>query len=92
MSYRKAKVVQAVDDVDHWTLATFDKVHGLEERWGGDAVLQGPVVEVLQVTHGLERYLGVRLEFDGRHASRAAELVQQSAGERAQGLQASFVS
>jgi len=50
-TYNKAKLVEAVDDVQQRSLATFIEVRSLEQRCCWDSVRLGSIVEVLDVSH-----------------------------------------
>jgi len=71
-------MVEAVDDVEQRSLATFEQVWSLEERRSRNAVRLGSVVEVLDVAHRDETGRCFRVEIRRWQPSGLRQLVDQS--------------
>jgi len=75
----EAKLVEAVDDVEHRTLPPLVEVGRLEERRFGHAKLLCGVVEVLDVAHRDEAASRLRFEGRRRFAGKRVQLIDELA-------------
>lgn len=78
MTYHKAELVQAVDDVEHGALPSLIQVGRLEECRLRHAKVPRGVVEVLDVGHRHKAACSFRLECRRRKARERAQLIDES--------------